>query len=570
MKTNIFKHIIAFATTAVIIYPVSAQNLSESVTVEGKYKPEIIPADRLALLPATIPLKAPESTMAFDRIGVNANFAPDALSMPATGWRTTKVYDTSKGYVNLRLGSWLNSSLSAGFAAINDENTRLNIYLQHNSTSLWQAWKEDAKTGTPAADKRFRYDETLGATLRHNFASAGNISAQLQYHLGYFNYYGSLRNLNNGKITAPTQTVNDLYANANWTGNTIGKFHYEVSADFRYFAYRAMYTPNYMSTYLPATPPNLPRTKGERESTVEIGGNLSYDLNAKSNLDIGLQYSGVINSIGNDVNRLRINPSYNMAGDNYSLRLGIYMATVGNGKTRFRLAPDVQFSMRSGISAFSAKIGGGTHLRTLAWMHQMDYYANPSQGCHQAAYSPLDIKVAYQLNPGGKWTFGLEGMWRTTLDESFGGLYQAFINNPLSTLTSEYFNMTRIKGFSVSLNGGYVFNRYFAIHGKIAWQPQHGNSGVLNGFDRPTFTADISACSHPTDKLSLSLDYGLRARRLLLPGNISRLNLSADYMITDKLSVGAELNNLLNRKEMVLPSLPTEGFNATAGVQLVF
>lgn len=568
MKTSILKYIIALATTAVLPSAVSAQSISESVTVEGKYKPEIIPADRLAILPTTITLKAPESPMTYDRKGVAANFAPDALSMPATGWRATKNYDTSRGYLNLRLGSWLNSSLSAGVAAIRNDNTRLNLYLQHNSTSLWQAWNEDKASGTPAADNRYRYDETLGANLSRRFSDAGTLTAALQYHLGYFNYYGtSIGPIVDGKIKAPSQTINDILASANWNANTNGHLHYSIKADYRHFAYRAMYTLSGIETPSETETPSLIYGKGLRESLVNVGGTLAYDFSSRSKLDVELLYTGVINSIGNDVNRFRILPAYNYTGDHYSLRIGVDMAAVANGETKFRIAPDVRFSTRKGISAFTVNIGGGTYLRTLAWMHMMDYYADPSAGCYNAAYSPLDINIAYQLNPGGKWTFGVEGLWRSVIHESFGGLYQAYLNG-ISEKDEEMAD--RIHGFSIAVNAGYEFNRYFSLKGKMAWQPQHGTTGILNGFDRPAITADLSAESRPTDKLSIALDYGLRAKRLLLPSNISHLNLSADYRITDKFSVGAEFNNLFNRHEELLPGLMSEGFNATAGVQIVF
>lgn len=564
MNTSIFKLFFALATTAVISSSANAQNLSESVTVEGKYKPEFISADRLAILPNILTLKAPESSLNYDRIGMPANFSPDALSMPATGWGASKIYDSSKGYLNIRLGSWLNSSLSTGLAAINNADTRLNLYFQHNSTSLWQAWKENQSTHSPAADNRFRYDETLGANLNQRIAGAGTLDARIQYHLGYFNYYGS-KSISQGdeKIKAPTQTLNDFYAGANWSGITNSLFQYGVRADMRYFAYRSMYN---ISSY--SLSPALTSAKGERESVVNLGGDITYELNSGSKIGINMLYSGVINSIGNNVNRVRFIPAYNMNAKNYSFRIGIDLALVANGNTKFRIAPDVNFSLRNGISAFSAKIGGGTHLRTLAWMHQMDYYANPSLGCYNAAYSPIDMSLAYQLNPGGKWSFGIEGRWCSTLDECFGGLYQAYLNG--NATEYKIGDINKIHGFSVAINGGYEFSRYFRINGKFSWQPQHGTSGILNGFDRPVLTADFSAESHPIDKLSIALNYGLRAKRFLLPGNISRLNLTVDYRITEKISVGAELNNLLNRKEMILPDLPEEGLNALAGVQIVF
>lgn len=569
MKTSIIRLIIVLALTAVISVSASAQRLTESVTVEGKFTPDIIPADRLPLLPATIALKAPESLMVYDRTGVVAAFAPDALNMPATGWRARKAFDNSKGYLDLRLGSWLNSSLSAGLAPVRNESTQLNVYLQHNSTSLWQAWKGEGYLQD--ADKRFRYDETLGADFSHSLLGIGSLTAAVQYHFGYFNYYGTMHDGNAGEaLKAPTQTLNDVYARVGWKGEGSERLHYDAQADVRHFGYRALYLPLYLDARWPA----YSKTKGSRETALNVGGNVRYSLSDDagngSAVGIGLRYSGVINSVGNDVNRVEATPAYTLIGRDYTLRLGANLAVVGNGEsTKFRAAPDVAFSFRKGIYALSASVGGGTHLRTLAWKHMMDYYSNPGAGCYDAAYSPIDARLAFQLNPGGKWTVGIEGAWRTTLHESFGGLYQALLNSNLSAF-GDYPENGRIHGFSLALNAGYEFCRYIALNGKASWQPQKGSEGFLNGFDRPEFTADISAESKPIDKLSLRLDYHLRAKRLLLPGNMSRLDFSASYRITDKISVGAELNNLLNRHEQFLPGLPLEGFNATGGVQLIF
>ncbi|MDE6741174.1 MAG: hypothetical protein K2J58_02460, partial [Muribaculaceae bacterium] len=469
-----------------------------------------------------------------------------------------------------RLGSWLNSSVSAGYAAINDEDTRLNVWLQHNSTSLWQAWKEDAETGTPGADRRFRYDETIGADISHRILGKGTVVAALQYHLGYFNYYGTTGPDSDGRIEAPKQTINDIYASVGWTGANHGKLTYGADADVRYFGYRAMYVPY---------PPELSqagfaKTKGERETAINVGGDIKYGLTDgdgnRSDIGVGLKYSGVINSIGNDVNRVEATPAYTLAGRNYSLRLGANLAVTGNGeRTRLRIAPDVRFSARKGIVAFSASAAGGTYLRTLAWKHTMDYYADPTAGCYEAAYSPLDIRVGLQLNPGGRWTLGGEVMWRTTLDESFGGLYQALLNNNLSAYEG-YPESGKIHGFSIMINAGYEFCRYFALKGRLSGQPQNGSEGVLNGFDRPKLTADLSGESKPTDRLSLRLDYRLRAKRQFHLSRLSSLDLSAEYSVTDRISVGLELNNVLNCHQELLPGLAMEGFNAMGGVQIMF
>lgn len=576
------RYITAVAATLLSASGLFAQSLEESLTVEGRYTPEVIAADRLPVGPAAVDIAPPATELDNDLSGVAVNFPPDALSMPATGWRTSKTFDSSRGYIDLMLGSWLNSSLSAGVAAINNADTKLNIRLQHNSTSLWQAWKADYENGYPyAADKRFRYDETLGAEFTHRFAGAGTLNADLQYHLGYFNYYGArkgyLKTENNGetRLSAPTQTLNDIYARVGWTAATGTPFSYGIDADVRYFGYRA----NYLPTALTAIGHEFHKSKGTRETEINVGGNIGYAFSGSSRLTAELEYSVVTRKSFGNLNRVRLTPGYEYTSDNITLHAGAELAVVSAGETRFRIAPDVRFTARSGNVAFSAKIGGGTHLRTMAWRHQMNYYDCP-ETYSNVAYTPLEAMLALQFNPGGRWTIGIEGLWRTTLDETFGGRYMEYLNiaNPLSSAfwwsgTSGFHGegtTHRIHGFSIGVNAGYEFCKYFGVKGKANWQPQHGNSGILNGFDRAAITGTLTARSHPIDALDICLDYNLRAKRLTGLGLISRLNLGADYRINEKWSVGIGLNNLLNRHEYAMPYQPIEGFTAMGGVQILF
>ncbi len=51
--------VIAGVALAAMPCAVMGQSLTESVTVEGRYTPDILPADRLSLLPTIITLEAP-------------------------------------------------------------------------------------------------------------------------------------------------------------------------------------------------------------------------------------------------------------------------------------------------------------------------------------------------------------------------------------------------------------------------------------------------------------------------------------------------------------------------------
>lgn len=586
MKTK--KYIIL--TLATLLSPglLKAQSLEESVTVEGRYTPEEIAADRLPVAPAIITFSAPESNLTYERRGVAANFAPDALRMPPTGWRSTKSYDNSRGYVDLTLGSWLNSSLSAGYAAIRNANTQLGVRFQHNSTSLWQAWKADPAEGKyHDASKRFRYDEALGVDLRQRIANAGTLTAEVQYHYGHFNYYASTHTPidSKGRREAPIQDLNDVYGHVRWGSHPTERLHYSADADVRYFGFRKSFS-------------SVPWNNGMfvldsyHETVINAGGNVGYSLSKVHNLDFGLQYSGIINSTKKNFNRVRFMPGYEYTRGNTYLRIGAELSVnarqnieliydfdgfnydpdkiyrVKSTNTRFRIAPDIRFAARSKDLAFSASIGGGTYLRTLAWWHEMDYYSNPDYLCYGETYSPIDARIALQYNPGGRLTLGVDGAWATLLDQPFGGIYQCKLND--NKPKHNVYEQNRIHGFTIGVNAGYEFSKYFGVKGRFNWQPQNGNAGYLNGFDRPEITAELSATSRPIDALMLKLDYNLRAKRYLVDGNISRLNLTADYRINEKLTIGAALENLLNRHEYIQPELPTEGFTAAGRIQMLF
>lgn len=567
MKSRIYRYI-ALAVTVVPAAIASAQTLDESLTVEGTYRPNVIPADRLPLVPDLLQFSAPENRMQFDQSSVTADFAPDALTMPATEWRRLKNYSTTRGYLDFRLGSWLNSSLSAGYAPVRNETTTLNVWLQHNSTSLRESYKKDPDIGVMFDGPRiFRYDETLGVDLSRVFNRAGRLNADVRYHLGYFNYYMAQTGIDekDERYKSPSQTVNDMSVSLMWAGDKIGKFSYNLNADASYYAYRRDYYwhhlyQEYTHEY------EFDQRKGQRETVVNVGGTGKYDLSGgKSSVELGILYSGVVNYIGDNVNRIQATPAYIHSFGNTSIRVGVNMAAVDS---KFRVAPDVRLTAATDKMAFTAALGGGTHLRTVAWRRIMDYYDDPAEGCVSAAYTPIEARLALQLNPGGRWTAGVEGLFRNTLNESGWGQYA----EELSTHGKDFgYNRIHIHGFSVAVNAGYEFCKAFALKAKAAWQPQHGNIGILNGFDRPAVTADLSATSNPIDKLSMRLDYQMRVKRQTVPwNNIHRLNFKADYRITDRITVGAELNNILNNKDEALPWVSLDPLNFAVGAQLTF
>ncbi|MDE5675375.1 MAG: hypothetical protein K2I44_08555, partial [Muribaculaceae bacterium] len=53
-------------------------------------------------------------------------------------------------------------------------------------------------------------------------------------------------------------------------------------------------------------------------------------------------------------------------------------------------------------------------------------------------------------------------------------------------------------------------------------------------------------------------------------GDLALLNLAASWDFSDSFSVWLQADNILNRKDEVLPMLPVQGINFAAGLKVLF
>ncbi len=146
-----------------------------------------------------------------------------------------------------------------------------------------------------------------------------------------------------------------------------------------------------------------------------------------------------------------------------------------------------------------------------------------------------------------------------------------------------------LHGFSLGLNMSYDAGRYFKIHGEGNYQPQNGEKGYFNGYDRPRWVALLEAETNPWNTLKLKLAYEYRGVRqaftnamlvgtlntvttpvaMRLP-DVTNLNFGASYGISDNFDVWLQLDNILNTRRVLLPSLPEPGICAYIGFGLRF
>lgn len=601
----------------------------QSIAVEGKYVPEYITHERIGMFPKPVRFDLEKSSLQYSMGGVDANFTPQAVPIQATGWQSTRDFYDHRGYFELGVGSWLQSTVSAGYRFIDNRKSALGVRFQHNSTSLWNPRLSDF-----IDSKMWRYDEAIGLYGHHVFDGAGRLDAAFDYHLGIFDYYGfapasfstdflSPQRSGSGDIKAPTQTRNDISARIGWrSAPGIHKFSWSAEAGVRYFGYRRFYFPQVDNI--------CPSTTGGRETDVNLKGSLSYPTSGKSSIGLSLQgdvigyarpewrsgYDPDLNLPHPDTyGMVSLTPYYKFTKSRLNIMLGAKIDLAFNAGFEndrygtFHIAPNVRLDFDGGPVKLYLYALGGSKLHTMVAGYENDYYQIPRLGNTTPTYTPLDAKGGLTFGPFSGFHAGFDIAFRTSRNQYFGGLYTPFLNNvnQYDAIPDQYRlpseidghpveysfvpgSLSNLTGFSFGINTGYDAGRYFKIAAEGRYQHQNGRAGYFNGYDRPEFTASISAETNPWNTLKFKVSYDLRAMRMLpvmgrftdvpdmdtrpigmwrLP-NVSMLNFGASYAFNENFNVWIQADNLLNRRIWYMPGVPEPGIRLAAGIGLYF
>lgn len=572
----------------------------QNVNVEGYYVPEFIPKDRIGKFPVPARPSLDPSSLSFFTDDVIADFKPQAIQIPATAWRDSRSIESTRGYLDLGLGLWLESALSAGYRFVDNPGSDFGIRLQHNSSSLWKP-----KLSAAVRDNHMqRYDESMAIYGHHDFDGYGRLEAAADYHLGYFNYYGFNpvdvpMNSTAGNIEAPTQTLNDAAVRLAWFSQSApDSFRWNIGLAARYFGLRRLYIPSEDSDPLRSF-------TGGRETRIALDAGFNFPFSKKSSagadLDADMLIYADYDSRGSanqavtldapgNYGNISIKPYYCFAVRDVKLHIGTRIDLAMNAREphkryrTFNIAPDVRLDYNAGPASIFLYAVGGNELNTLASTWQKDYYMVPAIFSTTPAYSPVDAKVGFSFGPfsGFKAGFGLS--YKVTFNQRLYGWYQPLLNG-LDVMSADiagdadcrFISGYTLRGFSASLNAGYDAGRWFKIDATGTYQPQNGGKGYFNGIDRPRWTATASAETNPWNSLKFKLGMDFRAVRAFYSGETMyrvphwvSLNFGAAYNITDNFGLWLQADNLTDHKNILAPGLPVPGISLTGGISLEF
>ena len=553
---KIIRHILTIAPF--IAASTAFAQFDQTISVDGKYVPEVIRLDRINTFPRQEKFSLETNPLAYDATGTPASFAPALYPMTATGWHDQREISRRRGYLDFGMGSWLNSTLSAGYRFLQDDLTTFGVRLQHNSTSLWKP----ALSAATADNSQYRYDEVLGLYFSHLFEGKGRLEAAADYHLGMFNYYAFNPDFTPYSSSAdfykaPKQTLNDAAVRINWRSlSEADNISWNLGAGMRYFGYDKIFLFNPQPS--PASSSrtgNLKDMITTRETDINLCGGLRFPLSSTSAVGLDLNvdyllYSGYKDSEGNSNGAVTaasaftrpdsyllatLTPYYRFSINRLNIRLGVdidFAAKAGLPDNRYsavHFAPDVMVDYDGGAARLFLHLLGGSRLNTLAGDAELDYYQCPFMRNTTPVYSPLDGEFGVSFGPFSGFSAGIGFAFRISRGERAGGWYQEAMNGLLYpghaySLPATYegsavdysnydLNTYNIHGYSLRANLSYDLGSIFKVTADGSYQPQKGTTGYFNGLDRPRWVAGITAQTNPVKALRLSLSYRYRGVR---------------------------------------------------------
>lgn len=179
--------------------------LSGSVNVQGEYEPLVIETERLNAFPQGYRFELPAANLSYEYTGVVTDFRPDLLTMGVTGRLTDWPWKKRRGFIDLNLGSYLDSRLHAGYYILADSTNTLLADVKFRSTAYRDSYAipDPERTRLLEGELGFHYSghfgdaHTLRAALGGGYTGydQGNREGSLTAQAGYaykFSDYNAL------------------------------------------------------------------------------------------------------------------------------------------------------------------------------------------------------------------------------------------------------------------------------------------------------------------------------------------------------------------------------------------
>ncbi len=583
MKNN--RYFTAIVLCAAAILGSAQDNLTKEITVEKDYVPTESKATKLNTLPTPTKMTVEEKSLNFSDAAIPVSVKGEILPLSPYGYAISHDYSQQRGYVNFGMGSYLNMTGSAGYKILDNGDTKLNIWVQHNSTWGGKNSSPILKTFNTSDQIQKFTNDILGVDFSHNFGRA-IFGVNGMYHFSRFNYYAApsditetMQNANEAAIGLSIKNIPEEFG-----------MSYFAELDYNLFDNKIGRTQNKF---------NLKGGIGAASSDYSrFGIDLNFDYlhyseSSESDRPVVFPYDTKAKGFGN----VSLSPYFKYSRDRINLKLGINVDIAINDGTNFRISPDVKFDYKfiDGLAFFSS-FSGGKSMNSYSEIAPYNRYFDTNH-IIGSSFTQLDAVGGFAIGPFSGFSASVWGGYAITKSAAIAEIspyLDLYVTTGIQSIRSytyaTSYNNLDLNGWNMGLSLNYKYKELGEVAIKAQYAPQSYDKGYVLSYDRPEYIIGASVKINPIAKLSFNLDYKLKGNRNMwikniidgssVPpiysndkydlGNANMLSFGANYKITPQISVFAQLNNILNKQWDEYAGYGAQKFNALGGVSFIF
>ncbi|MBR1804345.1 MAG: hypothetical protein IJ775_05515 [Muribaculaceae bacterium] len=588
--------------------PQNQKELNKEITLEKDFVPEVKKAVKKNTLPAVKKVTPPAKTTVNYSDWANPIDVPSSIpTMMPYGYRTAHNFSHKRGYLVVGGGMAANFAGSAGYRIVDEQNTTLGAWLQHNST--WAG--KNSSLLVPDGEKRLKQkfnDNVVGLDLMHRM-KYGTITMSARGHFDSFNYYGGIDPLWDD---AHKQTFMEFGLKGGWDAEAMlsndRTMDYNVGLAFNHAGYDE---------------PVLEDVKAAKENTFNLTAGAEYGIN--DNVGVGLQMDAdYVNTSLTDGSRnyflLTLQPYFTWENSILSAHVGADLLlgkpqlfdfsgkhADGFATGKFHVSPNVQlnFNFAPG-AAFYVDVTGGKTLNTLSSLAAQNRYSAP-MAFNYNTFSPFDGEAGFKIGPFAGFSmkvYGGYGIFKGDLNAllipSVMGQAESGVATILPYTPFTFYIPLKARGMKIGAELNYKYRSLVEATAGIVYAPADDEVNYggwtrgypLDGFDGASLVSNIDLKFTPIRQLAFNVGLNVRSGRSQVEqryivdeageqildvvnewydmSDVINLHAGASWRFDKVVTLWVKGDNLLNRKWDVLPGMGAQKFNVMGGVSLVF
>ena len=510
--------------------------------------------------------------------------------MEPYGYRTLHNFSDQNGYLMLGAGTHLNMTGSVGYRIIDQEDTRLGVWLQHNSS--WNG-KNSSQLIAPENRQKQKYnDNLLGLDLMKE-VRGGTFGAALRGEYDSFNYYAGWTDF----LRDNKQSFFNLDLDFDWDGKAdVGDgLEYNVGFGGAFAGYgKGLEGEN----------------TGAREAQARLGLGVDYSLGDFNTVGADLDFTLVNlshydtflshDNLSSTYGLLHLSPYYRFQGENFRALVGLNLDFGFNDGKAVRVSPNVKFEYDvAGSTVIYANATGGKELNTLARLHAVNRYSAPRQR-YASSYTPFDFEAGLKFGPFRGFNLKVYagyGIFNNVLDAfvqplGIDGMTGTVIYPEALRYAATNYRATGYRGVKVGAEVNYKYRSLVELTASIVYAPSGENDDIANQkylkgysldyYDGTEVVGKIDLKVTPIDKLSIGVGMEYRGGRAVLQAasdipydfldldDIWNLKAHASYNFSRTFSVWLDANNLLNRRWDEMPGMGAQKLSVMGGIAINF